>query len=1153
MVNEDLGKLSPEQLQKLGRVISEAKDLTNQQAEIIEKVLAGEEDIGKLRISYLNEYFDIYSKKLDSVARKYKDDLNDVFLILDKKLTDSYKKLENISSLDKKNKPKAEQADKQSKQIAGSSAAIENTNKKLDTTNRELQKLSSAITELSGVIKSNTTNVGAKSTGSKTTKTSPSTDITTAVDGSRSINYSVSYDETNITAAIRNAINTARYGTNDVAEGIAATSETAQNNNVTTAVSDTVSTENREKMLDITQETIKGKLAAVQQIEIDAQREKQNKEHLERLLKNAEAAHEAMIKLEIAKYRTEEELENQRLEQRIAYLDEVTKAEREAQELINKIDMQLSGDENKRSMSDIEAGELRAKEANAKLDVAAYKELERQMAEYRAELDRKYIIENGELTAEAAADNEVLLREEFADREERLEKIRAKLIADEKQATEKKGLSAIDPKLAARQEAAIAKYKKELELEARRKNGGKLTAEDAERIDAQAEERYKIGSKAFDRLAKLELNEQNRAEKEEKRQERVNERNKINSVATGPLNAENNLLKRLGDLSVIAKAKADTGNGTTGANVAGALDTAIVALSSLAAQLNDSIDKIAEKQGGIDTRLQGSNNTKYMGSYWGQLTRDMMSVGAVTPFFKQEDFSKNIETLVDKGIAFDLKQRAFLMTIQEKIANTFNVADGTLLRLIRLQQEDSTAGRLGMESALNSFLNNMYENTEYLKDVAASVRGSLQEMEALMTGAAATEVEYQVQKWMGSLYSVGMSQDAVQGIANALGQIAAGQIEGLTSGNGAGNLLVMAANNAGIPIADILSKGLDAEDTNKLLQATVDYLAEIANSTKDNNVVQQQLAGVFGVKASDLRAATNLATPGTTKDIFGEYKTYDNMLYRLNEMAGTMYQRTSIGEMMSNIWANGQYTLASSMSSNPIAYLTYKLASVLEDTTGGITLPDIMVMGSGVQLNTTVADLMRVGAMSAGILGSLGPMISGLAGSFSGQAMLTKMGISSGSGLTVTPRGEGGIGSTDNAGGGQQTTSGSGYVGNSSGSDIKNATIQEAEDSKKQQMIEALEEEPANQVDMINSTVLKIYELLDNVTKGNQTLRVRVDSYGLTGSNSTGGSQGGVTGLLNNTGAYNSNDSTNNSTSVDGLGISRGGTGAAELGGWTMM
>jgi hypothetical protein len=115
-----------------------------------------------------------------------------------------------------------------------------------------------------------------------------------------------------------------------------------------------------------------------------------------------------------------------------------------------------------------------------------------------------------------------------------------------------------------------------------------------------------------------------------------------------------------------------------------------------------------------------------------------------------------------------------------------------------------------------------------------------------------------------------MSQEAVQGIANALGQVAAGQIDGLTGGNGAGNLLVMAANNAGLSIADILTDGIDASDTNKLLQATVNYLAEIAESSKGNNVVQQQLASVFGVKASDLRAAVNLAEPGTTNDIFGK-------------------------------------------------------------------------------------------------------------------------------------------------------------------------------------------------------------------------------------------------------------------------------------------
>ena len=99
-----------------------------------------------------------------------------------------------------------------------------------------------------------------------------------------------------------------------------------------------------------------------------------------------------------------------------------------------------------------------------------------------------------------------------------------------------------------------------------------------------------------------------------------------------------------------------------------------------------------------------------------------------------------------KGISFNVDQRAFLDTIKDKIATTFNVADSTLLRMVRIQQEDTTAGRLGMEAALNAFLNNMYETTEYMSDIAAGVRSSLEEMEALMSGAQATEIEYQVQK-----------------------------------------------------------------------------------------------------------------------------------------------------------------------------------------------------------------------------------------------------------------------------------------------------------------------------------------------------------------------------------------------------------------------
>jgi hypothetical protein len=156
------------------------------------------------------------------------------------------------------------------------------------------------------------------------------------------------------------------------------------------------------------------------------------------------------------------------------------------------------------------------------------------------------------------------------------------------------------------------------------------------------------------------------------------------------------------------------------------------------------------------------------------------------------------------------------------------------------------------------------------------------------------------------------------------------------------------------------------------------------------------------------------------------------------------------------------------------------------------------------------------------------------------------------------PRGTGsGVGASA-PGGGQKTTSGSGYVGNSSGSDVKNATLQEAEDTKNQHMIEALEETPTNQVDMINTTVLKIYELLEGVTKGNQTLRVRVENYGLTGTSTTG-AQGGVAGLNNsgNVGSSSFSGDTGYSGS-GGYGISSGtaasGSGVAiDLGGWTMM
>lgn len=676
----------------------------------------------------------------------------------------------------------------------------------------------------------------------------------------------------------------------------------------------------------------------------------------------------------------------------------------------------------------------------------------------------------------------------------------------------------------------IARAERKYKLEHGLALNKELSAEELKDIKRLADAEYKLSQENIDKLTEERLQK----EEAERHKKQKQEANSAIDNATS-LTSKTSVVDRIDSMKeLVNKAEAD------GADRGQAqLAVAIKSLSSIAQQLEDKIDAIAGYKGAIDTRLQGSNNEVWAGSYWDQLVHDMTSVGAINPYFKQEDFANNIKSLVDTGIAFDLKQRAFLMTIQSKIATTFEVADGTLLRLIRLQQEDSTAGRLGMESALNAFLNNMYENTEYLKQVADGVRSSLEEMESLMSGADAAEVEYQVQKWLGSLYSVGMSQSAVQSISTALGQIAAGQIEGLSNG-GAGNLLIMAANDAGVPIADILTNGITADETNKLLQAAVNYLAELADSSKDNKIVQQQLAEVFGVRASDLRAATNLVT--STDDVYSSSLTYSNMLKRLNDMAGSMASRTSLAEMMTNIWDNGMYTVAGSMASNPVSYFIYKAASLLDATAGGISIPGISVMGNMVDLETTVADLMRVAAVGTGILGSFGSIVSGLGNSFSGQKMLSQLGIESGSGLVVTPRGNSINLLSSPVGGGSQNVSESYYAGNASGSDIKNSTMQEAEDSKKQQMITAKEEESANQIDSINSTVLKIYELLDAVANGKSSLSVKVEGYGLTKANSSGGSIGGVAAL----------DDTNNAIGASSLSSSSV-SGNISLGGWTSV
>ena len=227
------------------------------------------------------------------------------------------------------------------------------------------------------------------------------------------------------------------------------------------------------------------------------------------------------------------------------------------------------------------------------------------------------------------------------------------------------------------------------------------------------------------------------------------------------------------------------------------------------------MDLYPQYQGAINARLQGS------GKYYQDISGMIRSNLQFSPYVKQQTMLENLNKLVEAGIAYNVEERAFLASVAENIATTFDATNGTILRIVRLQQADSTAARLGMEASLTSFLNNMFQNTEYLTNTFKDVTDKLLEATSTMTRENSVAFEYMVQKWLGALESVGVSESTLSKIAEGIGYLGSGNIAALSSDEGLQNLMVMSANKAGENYADLLIKGLDSSSTNKLLKSMV--------------------------------------------------------------------------------------------------------------------------------------------------------------------------------------------------------------------------------------------------------------------------------------------------------------------------------------------
>ena len=300
-------------------------------------------------------------------------------------------------------------------------------------------------------------------------------------------------------------------------------------------------------------------------------------------------------------------------------------------------------------------------------------------------------------------------------------------------------------------------------------------------------------------------------------------------------------------------------------------------------------------------------------------------------------------------------------------------------------------------------------------------------------------------------------------------------------------------------ISDLLAEGLDQTTTNTLLNSMVDYLAKIYHESGNSKVIQQQIASVYGITASDLKAAVNLSK--STNVVAKDGLNYESAMNRLYSMADSMYARTSIGEMMTNMWENVKYSLSAGMVNNPITYALYKASGLLKDTTGGIDFGIPLVMGNGMPIKFNVADLMRTGALAGGAISSMAQMIGGMGnGGITGRGILNAAGVSNRVSLVTRGSGTG----LSTMGGATVSESGS-YAANADSSDVTNKTMTDQTDSTNAEVASAVESTDAIQLQDVDAHVVNILEILKEVSSGNSILKVTVENEVKVAENSSFG------------------------------------------------
>lgn len=407
------------------------------------------------------------------------------------------------------------------------------------------------------------------------------------------------------------------------------------------------------------------------------------------------------------------------------------------------------------------------------------------------------------------------------------------------------------------------------------------------------------------------------------------------------------------------------------------------AIENILSRLNSEMESAAKTYSSyvdrISTRLVGSNDT------YSSIANKLNTVFGASPIFQMKNVMENVAKVVESGINFNAESRAAMVTVADKVAKTFNAFDSSLLRIIRIQQADSTQARLGMESMLTEFLNRTYQDSSYLtSNLSSSVSANILEAMSILDRENSTAFEYAVQKWAGSMQAVGVSDNLVQQLTQGIGYLASGNVQALASNAQLESLLVAAANRSGLDYGQLLINGVSVDNVNDIFRGVASLVSEIGSS--ENKVAVSQYAQVFGMAMSDIQAMKNIIDKESLDTIASDMQSYAQLKKRVDTETSLtkLLSRTGGAELGDNLYQNFLWNAGRVIGNNAVTYAAWKLSNNMAGLLRGIeTGVDIQPFGMGTHLNLGVSTLAQAVITATGAVAGLSSMLTA-AGSLAG-------------------------------------------------------------------------------------------------------------------------------------------------------------------------